>query len=325
MQKALDLAPGWTWAYNTLCYIYFKDGNYRKEKETAYDAYHKGILDPGILNNLKNYTQDDHQIDESKLMGKKTIELMDSRDEYDDLLSYRANQYWGSGYPDKAEKTFKKYIKQVLAGDDNKEKSKLWFPYHQLGWVLTVKGEWDEAERWYKMSDSIKENSLAKAGLFQIAHKKGQHKLAKKYLKSAIKTGYYKNPQTIVYDGAFLLCIYDWVDEVILLYSSSLELFPKFAPLRYDLGRIYLEQKNDYRKGISLLKKAVKLDSTHAYARYHLAAAYAHIGKNEAALKHLDKALEAGFDEFEQLAGDSRWSALCDTQGYKALIAKYKR
>ena len=112
---------------------------------------------------------------------------------------------------------------------------------------------------------------------------------------------------------------------MILLYSSSLELFPKFAPLRYDLGRIYLEQKNDYRKGISLLKKAVKLDSTHAYARYHLAAAYAHIGKNEAALKHLDKALEAGFDEFEQLAGDSRWSALCDTQGYKALIAKYKR
>ena len=124
-------------------------------------------------------------------------------------------------------------------------------------------------------------------------------------------------------DGLFLMGIYNWLDEVILLYTKSLEHFPTDAPLHYHLARLYLEQKNDFAKGVPLLERAVQLDSSHAYSHYHLAAAYAHLGKKEAALDYLEKALALGYDDPGGIEQDARWEGLRGTKRYGELMKRY--
>ncbi len=121
----------------------------------------------------------------------------------------------------------------------------------------------------------------------------------------------------------FTLGYFDCIDETILLFTKSLAHFPDHAPLHYLLARIYLEQKNDYEKGVPLLERAVQLDSTHAYAHYHLAAAYAHLGRKEAALDYLEKALELAYDDPEGMEKDARWEGLRGTKRYRELMKKY--
>lgn len=72
-----------------------------------------------------------------------------------------------------------------------------------------------------------------------------------------------------------------------------------------------------------MLKRAVQLDSSHAYALYHLAAAYAHLGRKEAALVYLEKALTLGYEDFEQMEKDARWERLRGVKRWKELVKRY--
>ena len=54
-----------------------------------------------------------------------------------------------------------------------------------------------------------------------------------------------------------------------------------------------------------------------------LAAAYAHLGKKEAALDYLEKALEKGYEDFEGMEKDERWERLRGTKRYRELVKKY--
>ena len=76
-------------------------------------------------------------------------------------------------------------------------------------------------------------------------------------------------------------------------------------------------------KGVPLLERAVQLDSTHAYAHYHLSAACARHGTAEAALDYLEKALEMRYEDKEQMEKDARWERLQGTKRHKELMKKY--
>ena len=132
-----------------------------------------------------------------------------------------------------------------------------------------------------------------------------------------------KDADCVVLDGLFLLGIYGMLEETELLFTAALEQYPDHAPLHYHFGRIYLEQKNDYKKGISLLERSVALDSSFPDASYHLAAAYAHTGKKKAALEYLEQALEKGYDDVEEIKHDARWEGLRGTKKYGELVKKY--
>ena len=54
-----------------------------------------------------------------------------------------------------------------------------------------------------------------------------------------------------------------------------------------------------------------------------LSAAYAHLGKNEAALDYLEKALEMGFDDSEGIGQDARWERLRGTKRYRELVKRH--
>ena len=106
--------------------------------------------------------------------------------------------------------------------------------------------------------------------------------MADAYMEKAMTLWWYNDPFLLIRDGLMLLGIYGRVEEPIYMFTKALKHHPTNADIPYHLARIYLEQKNDYEKGVPLLERAVALDSSHAYAHYHLAAAYAHLGKKEA-------------------------------------------
>jgi hypothetical protein len=52
-------------------------------------------------------------------------------------------------------------------------------------------------------------------------------------------------------------------------------------------------------------------------------AAYAHLGKKEAALDYLEKALEKGYEDFQEMEKDARWEGLRADKKYKELMGRY--
>jgi len=50
-----------------------------------------------------------------------------------------------------------------------------------------------------------------------------------------------------------------------------------------------------------------------------------HLVKNDAALEHLQHALENGYEDWEELAQDVRWARLRGTAGYEQVVGRYRK
>ncbi len=329
LKKAIDLAPSWTQAYCWLSLSYWDNKEYNLAYKTTLDAY---LLDTSYLraiDGLGNYFMIDHQFEKYKKIAEKKAQVIESKILFreNDFKSYCGYYYWWGGFPAKAESYLKSFLKQDF------DSSFFYAPYYTapnwsynfIGWANYVQNDTLEAERYWLIGDSINGSSMAmaKLGLSLIAFKRRDFKLVNEYFSEVIKTPYFKNPDWFTLDWLHLIGVYGRLEEAMFLFSKSIEHYPTHAPLHYHLARIYLEQKNDYEKGVPLLERAVQLDSTHAHAHYHLAAAYAHLGKKEAALDYLEKALALGYDDPEGIGQDARWEGLRSSKRYKALVARY--
>jgi len=324
-RKTIDLAPSWVWAYyqGYFAYRYTGPGNLVQAKELLFKAYQLDSTNFRVLEEMKDFYINNHRFDLSRSFAQKISEVLERQVAYQDLPDFwRANVYLVIGEFGKAETLYRQYLKSVWDSRDTQQIREVWPYYVQLGWALFFQEKQDEAEKWLLKSDSIQENPVALDGLFQIACKQGDNQLADNYLGRAIQSGY--TPDWIVMNGLGIVALTGWGNEVILLFSKAVNHFPDHAPLHYHLARLYLEQKNDYEKGLPLLERAVLLDSIHPYYCYHLAAASAHLGRNDAALAHLEKALENGYEDWEELAKDARWEGLRGTERYEKVVGRYR-
>ncbi len=363
-KKAVELAPNWVRAQMSIGLYYSELGNFKVAKEYYLKAraldveekdqyllrifaaeygefkrplkhalqYHQRFCGKNHDEACHLYVlyQLTHHFEESKIVGKQHVEVINSGKEYEQDLPRKAHAYWYYGSPCLAESTLLNHIKQVEASDDEKAKTALKNksgPYSQLVAVNLAQGDVKEAEYWFEQRDKV--DAISDGGLIDgwgyglqtwLAYSNGNFD----EVDSLIKLRSKEVPVDILTEAMLLLIsITDQVDYPIYILEKSREYFSDYIPLYYHLARLHLEQKNDYEKGVPLLEKAVQLDSTHAYAHYHLAAAYAHLGKKEAALDYLEKALENGYDDPEGMERDARWEGVRGTKRYGEVLRKY--
>lgn len=328
-EQAIRLAPAWALAYGDNSDSYFIRKQYKKAIQQAYRAFELDSTNFRYLKLIGYYLSWVHQIDAYRENAARIARLIESEPFFKqaETAAYQGVLFWENGYPEKAEAILKPYLQ---ASYDSAFFFGPYFTsphwvYNIMGWIRYVQDDTVEAEQWWLEGDSLGENSVAKAGLSLIARQRGQNELADKYMADGMPLWCYNDPFNLLSDGWRLFCIYNRLDETILLFSKALDYYHDYAPLHYHLARLYLEQKNDYEKGLPLLEKAVELDSTFSQAHYHLGAAYAHLGRNKLALRQLQKALENGYEDFEELAADGRWEGLRKSKRYRNLLDKYRQ
>jgi serine/threonine-protein kinase len=81
------------------------------------------------------------------------------------------------------------------------------------------------------------------------------------------------------------------VEEAIAEYQKAIEIDPKFAPARVNLGQILSNDKHDYDGAIAYYKKALELDFDDAVAHFDLGIALKGKGQLEDALAEYQKAI----------------------------------
>jgi len=105
-------------------------------------------------------------------------------------------------------------------------------------------------------------------------------------------------------------------------YTKYIEKSPENADLYYLRGETYLKVFK-YNSAISDFIKVVELEPGNIEAYYNVASTAALAYKKEYALTWLQKALEAGFNDFERITGDPSLDNIRKSQGFKDLMKKW--
>lgn len=302
-------------------------GKYPKVRKIVLQWYQQDTTKLDDLDALWLLERANHRFDQAKKTGKKIIELMESTGIYDQNLLTKGNLYWWYGDLAKADITLREYIRIEEASGDQGRIGNLggaYGPYNQLACVKMVQGDWEEARKWWLKRDALSGDTTGNGWRQWIAFSRGQMDEVRRLDSLAETRKQVPDILNLKGDGLFLAGSYDLFDFGINRMENARQYYPNHAELHYHLARLYLEQKNDYARGVPLLERAVQLASTFAAAHYHLAAACAHLGRNDAAPEHLQKALENGYEDWEELAGDGRWEGLRGSAAYRELMGRIK-
>jgi len=114
----------------------------------------------------------------------------------------------------------------------------------------------------------------------------------------------------------------DWKDE-ITLYSATIRDAPDSPRAHYNLGTIYLGQKQ-YDRAIPLLRQATHLRPGYVQALYNLACAHALKGEKKSAMQALRQAVRKGLRDPQILEGDPDLESLKNDPGFQALIRRLR-
>ena len=244
-----------------------------------------------------------------------------------------AHGFWYYGDPAEAEEIVKEYVAGIESGNNEKAKDSLKLnggPYGQLVIYNLAQGDVDEAEYWFKKKGGEDEFCFSNCGLYDgwgfglktwLAYTRGRYGDADSLIKGYID----RYDELLITEDMLQLVSTDFklVDYAIFTFETALKYKQPTPDLYYHLGRLYIDQKEDYTHGLPLLEQANKLYPWHFNFAYHLSAAYAHFKRTDEALNLLEKAMDNGYDYFEDLAADVRWDYLRDTARFKQLLKKY--
>ena len=250
---------------------------------------------------------------------------------FKDKTQYLAHRYYSLGDPVRAIMILKDYVFRIENGINELAKDSLKHSggaYGQLTAYNLALGNIAEAELWFAKKGMEDELCFDLAWLggwsfglkTWLAFSRGRFDEADSLIKE------HKDQVEFIYaaeDVLQLIAISNQVDYAIFILEAILKYYQPTPDIRYHLARIYIEQKGDYPHGLPLLEQAVQLDPEQPNFAYHLATAYTHFNRLDDALSFLEKALELGYDNFEELARDKRWNTLRNTERFMALMNKY--
>lgn len=112
------------------------------------------------------------------------------------------------------------------------------------------------------------------------------------------------------------------LDEQIKRFEKQVQKNPKDINALAKLGFLY-GSKGDLDKEISFYKRTLDIYPAYKEVHYNLACAYALQKKSGLALKSLEDAFKYGFKAREVIASDRDLDRLRDDPRFKALIKKY--
>ena len=88
-----------------------------------------------------------------------------------------------------------------------------------------------------------------------------------------------------------------------------------------ELGHVYT-RAGRYEKGLEVDRELVRRRPTDSTARYNLACSFALLGRADEALEALDRAVELGYADVEQLRADEDLASLRGNARFEALVAR---
>ncbi len=108
-------------------------------------------------------------------------------------------------------------------------------------------------------------------------------------------------------------------DKAIEYFEKAVEINPQNFSALGNLGVAHFH-KGEYTKAITLYKNALIIKPNYVTAMYNLASVNSKINHKDEALKWLKKAIDNGFNDFEQIKNDEDLSNIKNTIEYKKLI-----
>ncbi len=109
----------------------------------------------------------------------------------------------------------------------------------------------------------------------------------------------------------------------VYCYTRAIDKDPENPELYLQRGLTY-NQTFKYTAAIDDFKKVIELEPGNTKVYYFLASSSSLALRKEDALRWLEKALEAGFDDYPQLASDSSFENIRKTQGYQRLMEQWQ-
>jgi tetratricopeptide (TPR) repeat protein len=109
------------------------------------------------------------------------------------------------------------------------------------------------------------------------------------------------------------------LDKAIAHYQKTISFKPDFPEALYHLAKLYISRR-EYDKAESLYQKMIDLLPDNPGAYYNVACLYANQNKPEESVAWLKKAIEKGFDDWNQIKIDSDLDTIRSSSHYKAFI-----
>ncbi len=106
-------------------------------------------------------------------------------------------------------------------------------------------------------------------------------------------------------------------------YTQAIELDPKLAQ-GYNNRGLAKARLKDYTGAIADYTQAIALKPNYALAYYNLCCAYSLKGETAEAIKHLRRALELGYGDFNRIANDTALDNLRQLKAFQDLISQFK-
>lgn len=113
-------------------------------------------------------------------------------------------------------------------------------------------------------------------------------------------------------------------DRAIASLSKTIRAYPSYPHAYFYLGVAHWE-KGDPDRGVEQFFKVIELYPQESAAYYNIACYYSIKGVTDLALVWLEKALKAGFAQFEHMETDSDLDAIRRQPRYAKLVLKYKK
>lgn len=115
----------------------------------------------------------------------------------------------------------------------------------------------------------------------------------------------------------------DWA-KAARLYDALAQAHPETPRLWFRLGASF-EQLGQYDQALEIYQKALAAGAPPLYVEYSIACAFAQKRDVESAFAHLQKAVESGYNQPDQLDSDARLATLRDDSRFPKLVEQAKR
>lgn len=105
--------------------------------------------------------------------------------------------------------------------------------------------------------------------------------------------------------------------------ESAVQLEPDFRTGHVNLGRLYVGQR-EYREALASFERARRIRETPALVA-EISAIHAALGDRERSLEELEKALAAGFRDFDAIDEEERFASLREDPRFQELLRGYRQ
>ncbi len=290
---------------------YWRNTTWQNEKALWSDVVTKSPENYRAHNNLGNALEDHGKLSEATGHYYKALRI---NSDYVDAYYNLGNTFAGQGRMSEAIKYYTKALRIKPNYAD---------AHNNLGFALACQGKISEAIKHY--TEVLRTNpSHAKANynLGNAFLQQGKMSEAIKYYKGALRI----NPNFTEARGnlkkVLASALLNEIDWAVKSLQGFLKVNPEDPRLHYGLGTLYYK-KGEFDKAIYQYEKFLSIQPDNPSTYYNIACMYSMQGRVEKSIDFLKRAIEKGYDNWDNIRNDRYLENVRGTSHYKKLLSSY--